>query len=510
MAARKREVGYTADQVKRTLARLRTEEYHKCCEDIEYFLTVWAYFEDREDPQLLVQFNPWPAQLDAIHEIERNKITMFLKARQIGITWLALMYAVHLMISKVGSTVVAISKTEEDAIELVRRVGVILSKMGAILKGGALRVEATVQTVRVIRPDGRTSRFKAFPASPNAGRSFTADLLIMDEWAFQQFAEQIWTAAFPTINRPTSGKVLGISTIKLGSLFETLWRQENGFGKVFIPWFADPRRDETWYEETKKSLGVLMTQEYPATEEEALSAIGGRYFSEFDVQKHVIDGFDINDGRTWKLYASMDYGLDMLAYYLYACDTFGNVYLIRGIEESGLLVADAAKKIIDLERGLPRLTARYAPPDLWAASAQTGKTIADGFAAEGVHLVKADNHREGGSLYVKELLRDRMTESGVYEPRLKIFRSAAPLLIRSMSTVLVDDKNPRVYATEPHELTHGPDSLRYFAVQWWLPAKEKKVKEAPKRKWTSDMREDYRKADAAGKRYLREKWGRPN
>lgn len=507
--AKKSDGGYTADQVQRTLARLRKEEYRKCCEDIEYFLTFWAYFEDREDPQLLVQFRPWPAQLEAIQEIERNKITMFLKARQIGITWLALMYAVHLMISKVGSTVVAISKTEEDAIELVRRVGVIFSKMGAVLKGGELRVDATVQTVRVIRPDGRTSRFKAFPASPNAGRSFTADLLIMDEWAFQQFAEQIWTAAYPTINRPTSGKVLGISTIKLGSLFETLWRQENGFGKVFIPWFADPRRDATWYEETKKALGALMTQEYPATEEEALSAIGGRFFPEFDVQKHVVEGFDLDRELEWKLYGSLDFGLDGCAYYVYACDTFGNVYVVREVYISNELVPDASKLILDAERGLPKLVCRYAPPDLWAVNASDGKSLAADFAAYHVPLTKAGNNREIGSMHVKELLRDRMVESGEYQPRLKIFRSCANL-IRCISTILVDEKDPCVYATNPHELTHAVDSLRYFAIQWWQPAKEKKAPEAPKRKWTADMREDYRRADAAGKRYLREKWGRPN
>lgn len=500
---------WTAEAVRKKLARVKEAEYRKCCEDIEYFLAVWAYFEDREDPELLVQFRPWPAQLDAVREIERNKITMFLKARQIGITWLALFYAVHMMISKVGSTVVAISKTQEDALELVRRVGVILSQMGAVLSGGGLRVVETVETVRVIRSDGRGSRFKAFPASPNAGRSFTADLLIMDEWAFQQFAEQIWTAAFPTINRPTSGKVLGISTIKLGSLFEQLWRQDNGFGKVFIPWYADPRRDEAWYENTKKSLGALMTQEYPATEEEALSAVGGRFFSEFDPRKHVVEGFDLDSEREWKLYGSLDFGLDGCAYYVYACDTFGNVYVVREVYVSDELVPDAARMILDAERGLPKLVCRYAPPDLWAVSASDGKSLAADFAAHRVPLVKAGNNREIGSMHVKELLRDRMVESGEYQPRLKIFRSCANL-IRCVSTILVDEKDPCVYATNPHELTHAVDSLRYFAIQWWQAPKEKKAAEKPKRVWTADMREDYRKADAAGKRYLREKWGKPN
>lgn len=509
MASRKKS-DFTADEVAAILDAAQKQEYRRCREDIKYFLRTWAYFEDKDSPEVIVQFEPWEAQLEAVRVFDANKITMCLKARQIGITWVALLYAVHLMFSHVGSTVVAISKTEEDAKELVRRVGVIVSQMEKVLAGGGLSIEQTALSVRLVRADGVASSIKAFAASPNAGRSFTANLLILDEWAFQQYADEIWSAAYPTVGRPTGGKVIGISTIKLGSLFERLWRQDNGFGKVFIPWYVDPRRDQAWYDETKKALGLLMTQEYPATEEEALSTIGGRFFPEFDVRKHVIDGFDLGTERSWKLYGSMDYGLDMLAYYIYAADTLGNVYVVRGIEESDLLVVDAAKKIIELEKGLPRLAVRYAPPDLWAASAQTGRTIADGFEANGVHLVKADNHREGGSLYVKELLRERMTEGGEYEPRLKIFRSAAPGLIRSLGTILADEKNPRVYATDPHELTHYPDSLRYFAVQWWQPAKEPKNNEPVLRKWNKSMWEDYRRADAEGKKYLRSKWGKPN
>ena len=103
------------------------------------------------------------------------------------------------------------------------------------------------------RPD---SIMKGFPSSPSAARSFTADLLIFDEWAFQQFAREIWTSAFPVINRPNGGKVIGLSTIERGSLFEEIFTDpDNGFNKIFIPWYADPRRDEKWYEDTKRALG---------------------------------------------------------------------------------------------------------------------------------------------------------------------------------------------------------------------------------------------------------------
>ena len=47
--------------------------------------------------------------------------------------------------------------------------------------------------------------------------------------------------------------------------------------------------------------------------------------------------------------------------------------------------------------------------------------------------------------------------------RLKIF-STCKNLIRCLSTIKADEKNCNDAAKEPHEVTHLPDSLRYFAV----------------------------------------------
>ncbi|MGM9680391.1 MAG: hypothetical protein ACI3XR_02680, partial [Eubacteriales bacterium] len=165
------------------------------------------------------------------------------------------------------------------------------------------------------------------------------------------------------------------------------------------------------------------------------------------------------------------------------------------------------EKIKIIESGL-RITARYAPPDLWNTNAQTGKSISDGFASAGIGLIKADNHRHAGSLYIKEMLKSRTDEEGGERPKLQIFRSCRNL-IRCMSQIMVDDKDPTVYAVEPHELTHSIDSLRYFCVQWWQSAREPRPK-APTTHWSQSMREDYRKATPAEKRYLREKWGNPS
>ena len=188
------------------------------------------------------------------------------------------------------------------------------------------------------------SKFQAFPSSPGVGRSFTANLIIFDEWAFQQFAREIWQGGFPTINRPNGGKVIGLSTIERGSLFEELFTDpDNGFNKIFIPWNADPRRDDEWYERTKRALGDLITAEYPASIEEALTVPGGAYFPEVRRASHEVA--EPLEGKL-RRYVSIDYGLDMLSVHWIAIDLKGDAQVYREYDSPNMTITQAAEVIM--------------------------------------------------------------------------------------------------------------------------------------------------------------------
>jgi len=203
----------------------------------------------------------------------------------------------------------------------------------------------------------------------------------------------------------------------------------------------------------------------------------------------------------------MDYGLDMLAHYKIAVDSEKNCYVFHEIYKSGLVVSEAADLIhkADGYNGedwkLPR--ARLAPPDLFARELTSGKSQAVGFEEHGIRLVKSSNNRETGWLYLKELLKCRVGASGEALPRLRIFATCRHL-IRSLQTIMVDEKNPCDAAREPHELTHAPDALRYFAV-WWYKAPEK-APTAVSRQLRDDMWEDYLAASEEEKRRLEKRW----
>lgn len=105
--------------------------------------------------------------------------------------------------TQAGATVVALSRTELEAKELVRRLGVIVRNMPEFFterepeRPGGFRFEATAMAVKFFREGQAPSIFQAFNSAPGVSRSFTANLLLFDEWAFQQYAEEIWTAACP-------------------------------------------------------------------------------------------------------------------------------------------------------------------------------------------------------------------------------------------------------------------------------------------------------------------------
>ena len=202
-----------------TIDEIREEEIDYCRTRPDYFVETYCHLEDKDAPEIVVPFSLWPAQREALLSIHENRLNILLKARQLGVTWLVLAYAAHMMLTLKGSLIIALSRTEDEAKELSRRLGVIYQHMPEMV-GGAIRAEVRTLSVSLTFPDGQVSTFKAFPSASGAGRSFTANMLILDEWAFQSNAREIWLSTYPTINRPTGGKVIGLSTIDRGTLFE--------------------------------------------------------------------------------------------------------------------------------------------------------------------------------------------------------------------------------------------------------------------------------------------------
>jgi hypothetical protein len=128
--------------------------------------------------------------------------------------------------------------------------------------------------------DVGASTIKALVGTPAAARSETAGLVILDEFAFQRGAGDIWTAALPTIEG--GGRLAVVSTGNgsaqskgLGGEFARQWARAvagaSGFVSLFFPWNVRPDRDEAWRKRTLEQLGDpdRFRKEYPAEPDDA-------------------------------------------------------------------------------------------------------------------------------------------------------------------------------------------------------------------------------------------------
>lgn len=183
------------------------------------------------------------------------------------------------------------------------------------------------------------------------------------------------------------------------------------------------------------------------------NVFAGQFFKSWREAKHVIDPFPIPDH--WLRFRAIDYGYDRLACLWGASDEYGELYIYAEYCQSNLEISEAAKAILNRSTGRELCT--YAPPDLESRSHDTGVPRTETFARNGLPLNIVRNSRENGWNNMAEWLKIR--EDGT--PRLHIFRTCQEL-IKCIPQLQYDKHNPNDCDTEPHNITHAPDALRYM------------------------------------------------
>ena len=526
-------------------------ELESCRRDTAFFIENYVYIEDPDSAEILIPFTLWPGQKKALTEIEDNRLSLLLKARQLGVTWEVIAFAVHEMLFKPGYTITALSRSELEAKEIVRRMTVILSMLPSWMitekkptskkKPTKANItgwtwEATALTVTIRRPErlpgekpsfrkGPASELQAMPSGPNAGRSFTRALLIFDEWAFQEMAEKIFAAAYPSINRPTGGKVIGLSTNERGSLFEFMVKGamagENDFHLIFLPWWTDPRRTAEWYESTKRTMPITYRQEYPSSPEEAMSAGESTAFPEFSRMIHVCQPFKIP--YWWKRWRGNDPGYaDPFAWYWLAVSEEGIVYIyreyVRNLKDERVTYTDQAKQTIKLSimgteaGGEPATDGAGVPApesfsftvvgrDAWnkqgrafastpsAKNPPTGKSIIDCYTEGGLSgCIEPPTDQRTARIIRKAVFHEYLKpfhdeRAGKTISKVQIF-STCTKLIEALPNLVVDPKDAEKVAEEPHVYTNPFDGAGYALVAYHV--KHSKVPKEEK----SDIQKD--------------------
>jgi hypothetical protein len=255
-----------------------------------YFVLSYGSLQDEEgsapDP-----FLAWPEQVNVLRELHEYLRILILKARQLGLTWVALHYGVWLMgfnPETPRARILALSKQGEDAAKLVKRSRKIMALLPPYLH--ISEAQETRRSNSQFKLVGRGS-MESLPGTPEAARSETATLVILDEAAFyrNQNFSPTWTAVQPTVGR--RGKAIVISTGNGpeeapgdGQAFARLWNRARsgdvgaqGMRTIFLPSRTDPRRTPQWRVDAEAQYleKEEFEAEYPETEEQALAGISG-------------------------------------------------------------------------------------------------------------------------------------------------------------------------------------------------------------------------------------------
>ena len=238
--------------------------------------------EPHDQETAIVRFHLWPAQFSVLNDVISHRQVIVLKARQLGLSWLLICYAVWLCIYHPGQSVLVFSRNLESANEMIRRA------RGVFMRLLNQPTHLTVDNVTSLAW-ANGSRMKSFAATEDAGSAFTASLTILDEFAKMQYADKLYTSVKPTID--DGGRMAIIATAKgKGNRFHIMWSEAqkhlNNFHPIFLSWMARPDRDRDWYERVKRDAISLANhqQEYPSNPFEAFASAVGLVYGNFTVE----------------------------------------------------------------------------------------------------------------------------------------------------------------------------------------------------------------------------------
>ena len=226
------------------------QNYLRCAKEPSYFINQFCTIQHPQRGK--IKFKLYPFQYEVLDEYQNNDYNVILKSRQLGISTLSAAYSLWMMLFQNDKNILVIATTKDTAKNLITKVRIMYEALPAWLK------TAIVENNKLSLVFKNGSQIKAIASNESAGRSEALSLLILDEAAFIEKIDVIWTAAQQTL--ATGGRCLAISTPNgVGNWFHKTWVDAtdglNKFNTVKLHWTCHPERDETWRREQDRILG---------------------------------------------------------------------------------------------------------------------------------------------------------------------------------------------------------------------------------------------------------------
>jgi len=239
--------------VKIEYSKEQMEEYVKCSEDLQYFLTNYFYIRSLDKGPIL--FDLYDYQKRFLKEVRNNRFTICKFPRQTGKTSCVTGDILHMTQFTPDYKVAVLANKQKTATEILDRIKLAYERLPMWLKQGVVEWNKT----SIKFENG--SKIIASSTSATAVRGDSFNYIMLDEFAFvpNNIADEFFASVYPTISSGKTSKVVIVSTPKGMNMYYKIWKDalagRNPYKAIEVKWWEVPGRDEAWKETTKRALG---------------------------------------------------------------------------------------------------------------------------------------------------------------------------------------------------------------------------------------------------------------
>jgi len=236
------------------------QEYIKCATNPVHFFRKYCYITHPTKGRIL--FHLYPFQEQVLNDFRNNRFSIINKSRQLGISTLVAGFSLWTMLFNKDKTVLCIATKQETAKGMVEKVQFMYNNLPAWLRGNQKPISDNKLSLKL----ANNSQIVATSAASDAGRSYAVSLLLIDEAAFIEGIDKIYTSIKPTI--ATGGGIIALSSPNgIGNWFHKMYTEaqigKNDFFPIELKWNLHPDRDEQWEQTERANMSPReFAQEY--------------------------------------------------------------------------------------------------------------------------------------------------------------------------------------------------------------------------------------------------------
>jgi hypothetical protein len=265
----------------------REIEWRKVKKSFAYFVYNYCRMWEKEggDP---IPFHLYPFQEDAAEKMQHRLKIIFLKARQMGLSWLASAYSLWKAMTRNNFHVYYTSIGLKEVQEQMNRIRFIFHGLPDWMQDKATLGGKDCKDNDQLIEFTNGSAIHATASGKSGGHGAAPGLIICDEWSRVEDAVFKWRAIKPSASTKT--QIFLISTSNgFGNHFAEMWTQAsagaNGFVPVFYSWKEHPNYTEEYVKEQENDFagdkqGFL--EAFPASPEDAFMSSSR---SVFDIER---------------------------------------------------------------------------------------------------------------------------------------------------------------------------------------------------------------------------------